>query len=77
MEVARTTDPVRFAYLQSALNDAGIANMAFDSAAGGLWPGAFPRRLMVDDRDAWRARHVLKDAEAAIEAAGPPLGGDD
>jgi hypothetical protein len=67
VEVAKTTDPVRLGYLRSALAEAGIDSVAFDSAAGALWPGAFPNRLMVEDRDAWRARIVIEQAEAEIE----------
>ncbi len=66
VEVAKTNDPVRLGYLQSALREAGIDSVAFDTAAGGLWPGAIPRRLMVDGRDAWRARQVIASAEQEI-----------
>ena len=67
-EVARTADPVRLGYLQSALAEAGIDSVTFDAGAGSLWPGAIPRRLMVDDRDAWRARTVCGQAEAEADA---------
>lgn len=67
IEVARSTDPVRLAYLQATLKDQGIDSIQFDTAAGSLWPGAIPRRLMVEDRDAWRARIVVKDAEQAVD----------
>lgn len=67
VEVAKTSDPVRLGYLQSALFDAGIESFAFDTAAGALWPGAIPRRLMVEDRDAWRARQIIHDAEADVD----------
>ncbi len=72
-EVAKTTDPVKLGYLQSALAAAGIESTAFDTAAGALWPGAIPRRLMVDDRDAWRARAVIQQAliDAEGNGAGP------
>ncbi len=66
VEVAKTTDPVRLGYLQSALAEAGIESVAFDTAAGALWPGAIPRRLMVEDRDAWRARLIIERAEADV-----------
>jgi len=65
-EVAKTMDPIHLGYLQSALSDAGIESVAFDTAAGSLWPGAIPRRLMVDAKDAWRARKVIEEAEADI-----------
>lgn len=73
IEVARTSDPVRLAFLQAALAEAGIESAVFDGAAGALWPGAIPRRLMVDERDAWRAghaiRHAIRQAEDAMDAA--------
>lgn len=65
-EVAKTTDPVRLGYLQSALSNAGIESVAFDTGAGALWPGAIPRRLMVDAKDVWRARKVIEAAEADV-----------
>jgi hypothetical protein len=67
VEVAKTTDAVRLSYLQAALSGAGIDSVAFDTGAGALWPGAFPRRLMVEDKDAWRARHVIEQAESDAE----------
>ncbi len=67
VEVAKTADPVRLGYLRSALAEAGIESFAFDSAAGALWPGAIPHRLMVEDRDAWRARQVIEHAEAEVD----------
>ena len=45
--------------------DAGIDVAVLDSGAGAIWPGAIPFRVMVDDKDAWRARAAL--AEAGIE----------
>lgn len=67
IEVAKTDDLVRLGYLQAALNEAGIGSAVFDAAAGSLWPGAIPRRLMVEDRDAWRARKVIEAAEREVE----------
>ncbi len=67
VEVAQTSDAVRLSYLQAALSAAGIESFAFDAGAGALWPGAFPRRLMVEDRNAWRARHVIEQAETEVE----------
>jgi len=67
VEVAKTTDWVRLGFLQSALAEAGIESALFDTAAGALWPGAIPRRLMVSDRDAWKARIVIEKAELEIE----------
>ena len=66
VEVAKTTDPVRLGYLRAALGQAGIECFAFDDGAGALWPGAFPNRLMVEDKDAWRARIVIEKADADV-----------
>lgn len=66
IEVAKTTDTIRLSFLRSVLEDAGIPSMVFDAGAGSIWPGAIPMRLMVDPKDAWRARHVLADAERDI-----------
>ncbi len=67
VEVAKTTDPVRLGYLQAALADAGIGSVTFDTAAGALWPGAIPRRLMVEDRYAWRARQIIENADSEAD----------
>ena len=50
-----------------ALEDAGVASQVFDAGAGSIWPGAIPMRLMVEEKDAWRAKHVLADAERDLE----------
>ncbi len=61
VELERTRDPVRAHALQAALKDAGIESFIFDQAAGGLWPGAIPVRLMVDAEDEAQAKRVLKE----------------
>ena len=66
IEVAKTDDVVRLRYLQAALAEAGIESSVFDAGAGSLWPGAIPRRLMVDDRNAWRARKVIAEADSSV-----------
>jgi hypothetical protein len=66
IEVAKTTDAIRLSFLRSALEDAGIASTVFDAGAGSIWPGAIPMRLMVEDKNAWRAKHVLAEAERDI-----------
>ena len=67
IEVAKSDDLVRLGYLQAVLSEAGIESSVFDAAAGSLWPGAIPRRLMVDDRDAWRAKKLIEEAEKAVD----------
>ena len=39
--------------------------MVLDTGAGSIWPGAIPARVMVDEKDAWRAKCAL--AEAGVE----------
>jgi hypothetical protein len=64
-QIAKTFDPVRLSYLRSILNDEGIEYVVLDTAAGSIWPGAIPVRIMVEEKDAWRARCILSDAGAA------------
>ncbi len=64
-EVFRTNDPVKLSYVQHLLNEAGIEHFVADqhiSAVEGNI-GAFPRRVLVADRLASRARHVLREVE--------------
>ena len=60
-ELLRTNDPVRLSVLQSLLNDSGIDSLVLDHhtilVEGSI--GAIPRRLMVAERDYFRARSVL------------------
>jgi hypothetical protein len=66
-QVAKTFDPVRLSFLRSILTDEGIDFVVLDTGAGSIWPGAIPARIMVDDKDAWRARHVMAAAGATAE----------
>ena len=58
-----TTDPTVIAFAQALLDGEGIDSFLMDvhmsALEGGI--GLFPRRLMVADRDHFRARSVLKD----------------
>lgn len=67
IEVAKTTDPIRLSFLRSALEGAGVPSQVFDAGAGSIWPGAIPMRLMVEEKDGWRAKHVLAQAERDLE----------
>jgi hypothetical protein len=62
--LVKSNDPIRLSFLVSLLRDAGIEADLLDghvSAVEGSI-GAFPRRLVVSDDDAGRARRILSDA---------------
>lgn len=58
-----TTDPTVIAFAQALLAGEDIDSFVMDvhmsTLEGGI--GLFPRRMMVADRDLYRARVVLKD----------------
>ena len=62
-ELVRTNDAVRLSWLQALLSSAGIEAVVLDTHTSILEGsiGAIPRRLMVADEDAKRARDILKD----------------
>ncbi len=62
-ELLRTNDSVRLSWLQSVLASEGIEFVVLDTHTSILEGsiGAIPRRLMVADEDAKRARDILKD----------------
>lgn len=67
----RTNDLVLLSYVDALLRDARIEHVLLDqniSAVEGSI-GVFPRRLMVADQDANRARAVLRGAGLAHELA--------
>jgi hypothetical protein len=59
----QTTDPAKMAFAQALLQGEAIASFELDVHTsvleGGL--GILPRRLMVAERDHWRALIVMKD----------------
>ncbi|CCM74622.1 DUF2007 domain-containing protein [Rhizobium mesoamericanum] len=63
-ELIRANDPVLLSYAESLLKDAGIrcfiADQGMSILEGSL--GMLPRRLLVDDEAADRARRILVDA---------------
>ena len=61
-QIAKTFDPVKLSFLRSVLTDEGIDFVVLDTGAGSIWPGAIPARVMVDEKDAWRARCAMADA---------------
>ncbi len=62
--LVQSNDPVRLTFLVSLLRDAGIEADLLDSQISAVEGsiGAFPRRLVVADDDASRARRVLVEA---------------
>ena len=64
VELLRSNDIVRLSWLTALLSEAGIEAIILDShtsiVEGSI--GAIPRRLMVRDDDAARARRVLAEA---------------
>jgi hypothetical protein len=65
IELVRSNDPVFLSWLLAALQHEGIEALVLDaytSAAEGSI-SAIPRRVMVDDGDAGRARRVLAMAD--------------
>jgi hypothetical protein len=71
-QIAKTFDPVRLSFLRSLLTDEGIAFTVLDTNAGSIWPGAIPMRIMVDEKDAWRAKCAMADAGASEEGDEKP-----
>jgi len=62
-DILRTNDPVRLSYAQALLREAGVDYVLFDVHASVMDGSviAIPRRLMVADEDADRARQILRD----------------
>lgn len=67
-EILRTNDPVLISYAQSLLKDVGIDSVVFDGHTSILEGsiGAIPRRIMVIDEDAERARSILLDSDLDV-----------
>ncbi len=65
VEILRTTDPTAVAFSTALLRGEGIDCFVLDVHMSILEGsiGLLPRRLMVADRDAFRARVVLRDNE--------------
>lgn len=64
IELMRTNDPVLISFVEALLRDSGIsffvADMNMSVIEGSL--GILPRRLMVSENDADKARQLLTDA---------------
>ncbi len=69
-ELLRTTDPTMIAFATHLLNGEGIATFPLDvhmSILDGSL-GILPQRLMVADRDHFRAAAILRDNDIAFTA---------
>jgi hypothetical protein len=64
LELLRLNDPVKLSFLEALLRDGGIECFVLDQHMSVLEgsASAIPRRLMVLDEDAERARHILREA---------------
>ena len=65
LELLRLNDLVKLSFLEALLRDGGIESFILDQHMSVLEgsASAIPRRLMVRDEDAERARHILREAE--------------
>ena len=65
VELLRLNDPVKLSFLEALLRDGGIESYVLDLHMSVLEgsASAIPRRLMVADDDAERARFILRQAE--------------
>ncbi len=65
-EVLRTNDWVKLSFAEHLLAEAGIAFFVADQFVSAVEGniGAFPRRLMVPEADAPRARLLLREVDA-------------
>ena len=62
IELLRTTDAIKLSAARALLADGGVEALVFDAAAGGLWQGVIPQRLMVADQDLDAASRLLREA---------------
>jgi Putative prokaryotic signal transducing protein len=68
IELMQTNDPVRLSWAQALLKEAGIESLVLDAytsiVEGSI--GAIPRRLMVAEEDASRARYILAKGDESL-----------
>ncbi len=64
VELLGLNDPVKLSFLEALLRDGGIESFIFDQHMSVLEgsASAIPRRLMVSDGDAARAKFILREA---------------
>lgn len=69
VELLRTNNAVFISWLQAVLGGERIPVVVLDTHASVLGGGGavIPRRLMVADRDLFRARRLLTDAGVALD----------
>ena len=67
VELLRTNDPVLLSWLTALLADSKVEAIILDTHTSVLEGsiGVLPRRLMVADSDAARARRILSEADVA------------
>lgn len=70
VELLRTNDLVRLSWARAVLAEAGIPCLVLDEQTSAVEGsiGAIPRRLMVAEEDASRARWLIERALAELEA---------
>jgi hypothetical protein len=68
-ELLRSNDLVHLSWTRAVLAAEGIETLLLDQHVSGVEGsiGAIPRRLMVADEDAPRARRILDDALSALD----------
>ena len=64
VELLRLNDPVKLSFLEALLRDGGVESFVLDHHMSVLEgsASAIPRRLMVINEDADRARYILREA---------------
>lgn len=67
-EILRTTDPTIIAFAEALLRGEGIECFVLDVHMSVLEGaiGLFPKRLMVAEKNAFRARAILRDNEVEM-----------
>jgi hypothetical protein len=67
-EVLRSNDPVLLSFAAHLLDEAGVGYLVLDAYTSAVEGsiGAIPRRVMVSDADAGRARLVLGNGSLTI-----------
>ena len=68
VELVRSNDIVYLSWVEATLAAAGIDTLVADQHTSVLEGsvGAIPRRILVDDREISRARHILAQATAEL-----------
>jgi len=71
LELLRLNDPVKLSFVEALLRDGGIESFVLDQHMSVLEgsAAAIPRRLMVRDEDAARARYILREAGELDDAS--------